>query len=77
MASKSTTTRMAAVFVVLMIMSFTLSSSPCYACTIEDGANPPTCFHQEKCQDRCQTACSISGQPSIGAYCKLDQCCCA
>ncbi|KAF7031497.1 hypothetical protein CFC21_042815 [Triticum aestivum] len=67
MASKSTMTRMAAFFVVLMIMSSTLSSSSCYARTIQDGVNPPVCFHVEKCQDRCQTACSLSGKPSTGA----------
>ncbi|KAF7072504.1 hypothetical protein CFC21_077614 [Triticum aestivum] len=77
MAHKSNVTRMAAVFVVLMIMSSTLSSSSCYARTIEDGVDSPVCFHVEKCQDRCQTACSIGGKPSTGAYCKIDQCCCA
>ncbi|KAF6988435.1 hypothetical protein CFC21_005971 [Triticum aestivum] len=75
MAPKSNATRMVAVFVVLMIMSSTLSSSSCYARTIEDGA--PVCSRVEKCQDRCQTACSISGKPSTGAYCNNDQCCCA
>ncbi|KAI4965695.1 hypothetical protein ZWY2020_051096 [Hordeum vulgare] len=77
MAATSNATCMAAVFVVLMIMSSTLSSTSCYARTIEDGANSPVCFHVGKCQDHCQTACSVSGKPSTGAYCKIDECCCA
>ncbi|VAI52692.1 unnamed protein product [Triticum turgidum subsp. durum] len=76
MAAKSNATRKAVIFVVLMIMASTLSSSSCYARTIEDGANLP-CFHQEKCEDRCQTVCGLSFKPSAHAYCKKDQCCCA
>ncbi|KAI5021886.1 hypothetical protein ZWY2020_058616 [Hordeum vulgare] len=77
MAAMSNVTWMVVVFVVLMIMSSTLSpSSSCYARTIEDGANSLVCLHVGKCQDHCQTACSLSGKPSTGAYCKIDECCC-
>ncbi|EMS61469.1 hypothetical protein TRIUR3_31866 [Triticum urartu] len=78
MAPMSNATRKAVIFVVLMVMASTLSSSFCYARTIADGANPPLyCFYVEKCKDRCQIACSLSFKSSTGPYCKHNQCCCA